>query len=132
MKRKTLLINECFEAYKSLCEHRGVPFHATDIYINSKKTMQEIENIRLSILNKCDEKLDPATQKQMNFIYSLANNFDEANKFNNIKLNKYQASYLIKLYKDAKDLLYSNCTFSMSLETWEEIDSEINYIIKRA
>lgn len=130
MSKKTLLISECFEAYKLLCEHRGIPFHEENFYINPKKTMQEIESTKLNILNQCGEKLDLATQKQMSFISSLAKNFNEEKRFDDIKLNKYQASYLINIYKNAINLLYSNCTYAMNNETWEEIDKEIKYIIE--
>lgn len=128
-KRQQAVSKAC-EAYEALCKYRGVPCDIeTSFYIGKNLTISQIDGITTEFTEKLNETLQPATEKQMAYIKTLAKDWKDEELYDGVSLNKYQASELIKLYKYANELLYSNAPFAGCNETWEEIDNSIKEII---
>lgn len=128
-KRQQAISKAC-EAYEALCKYRGVPCDIeTGFYIGKNFTISQINGINTEFTEKLKETLQPATEKQMAYIKALAKDWNDEKLFDNVNLNKYQASELIKLYKYANDLLYSHYPIALQNGTWEEIDNNIKEII---
>lgn len=128
--RRQAAINEACKAYEDLCKYRGIPCDVeSGFYIGKNYTIEQIKSIKDRYKRLAEEQLIPASEKQINYIKKLANEFKEAHLFENVTINKYQASYLIELYKYANNLLYSNCPIAFQNETWEKIDEDIEFIL---
>lgn len=131
MTRKQDAINKMHEAIEQLYKYRGIYYNEyVYVYIPKNITIKEINERTQSYINELSKPLQPATEKQINYIASLAKVFEETkDKFVSAKLNKFQASELIKIYKEMNSLLYDNSGYAMSKETWEEFDRDIDYIL---
>ena len=128
--RRQSAIKEACNAYEDLCKYRGIPCDIeTGFYISKNYTIEQITSIKNRYERLIGESLQPASEKQIDYIKKLAKEFKEERLFENVTINKYQASYLIELYKYANDLLYSNCPIAFQNETWDKIDEDIEFIL---
>lgn len=131
-KRKEAINIACI-TYENLCKYRGIPCDVeTGFYIGRNWTLAQINSVTESFLFSLNEPLQPATEKQMNYILSLAKEWKDEHLFKDVQLNKYQASELIKIYKEANELLYSHYPIANCNETWVEIDRKIEKILELA
>lgn len=134
MTRKQKAINEACEAFEALWKYRGVRKNVDiDLYIPSNATIRQIEYIRDNLLKSAKEPLQPATDKQISYLLVLSKDYEDENeRIKKAKLNKFQASALIKWYKYTEQLLYSRLPIACCEETYKEIDEEIDYILSSA
>lgn len=131
MTKKQNAINEMNKAVELLYKYRGIPYNEySDVCISKRETIKDINQKTQSFLNELNIHLQPATEKQINYIASLASKFNKTkDMFLNARLNKYQASVLIEIYIEMNDLLHDNSMYAMSKETWDEFDKDIEFIL---
>lgn len=81
MTKKQDAINRACTAFEKLCKYKGITCDVdTDLYIRPGATIKEIESIAANYLECCNIPLQPATEKQINYLLILSKYYKEENK----------------------------------------------------
>lgn len=128
--RKNQIINEIMDLYARLCEYRGIPCDIeADLHINKKWSISKLNDVLNTLTKQLTQPLEEATNKQMNYILYLSEEFEDKEKIQNAKLNKFQASKLIEIYKAIHKLVRCKYTMSGDVEVFKDFDRKIDFIL---
>lgn len=135
-KTKDGWLRKMNEVYKELCKKYGVPEdpiifnqyggrYNFDYRITKGYRLEQFEPYYNEYIKKLDEPVEPASEKQLNYIKKLAGE-NEWVMVESAKLNKVSASYIITILKQTEDAVTSRYS---TASDFDDLSEEFDKVI---